>query len=104
MRPRKSISGSIRIQSYSRSGPAMYPSRLMAPPNRTSRMRVPLGAWRQRGERLVKHLVGHEFRRQQTLKDEPFGERVDDADQMLRRHRQLALVDRAAQPRRAESV
>src|SRR6267142_801805 len=39
--PAKSISGSIVIQSYSPLGPAMYPSRLMAPPNRTSRIVPP---------------------------------------------------------------
>ncbi len=36
--PAKSMSGSMTIQSYSPLGPAMYPSRLIAPPYRTSRM------------------------------------------------------------------
>ena len=36
--PAKSMSGSMTIQTYSPLGPAMYPSRLIAPPYRTSRM------------------------------------------------------------------
>jgi len=52
----------------------------------------------------MKDLVGHQFRREQPLENKAFGQGVDDAHKLIRRHGKVFFCGHRAKPFFAESI